>query len=125
LRTIWGAILGPIVWLALATALNLVLRYTWHDYAMVEKAMTFTVPMMAARLTVSGIGSLVGGVAAAAVGRNRVASPLLAGLILLAIFAPFHLTIWPKFPIWYHLTFLISLPVLSLLGGRLARSQSA
>jgi hypothetical protein len=76
--------------------------------------------------TISGISSLVGGVAAAAVGRNRFASPLLAGLILLLPFGYYHLTmIWDKFPIWYHLTFLISLPVLSIIGGRFVRAQPA
>lgn len=121
LRTILGAVLGVVVWGAVAAGLDFVMRSFWHDYAVVEKAMAFTVPMMAARLTESGIGSLVGGAAAAAVGRNRLASPLLAGIVLLAVFVPYHLKIWDHFPIWYHLTFFTSLPVLSLLGARLRR----
>jgi len=30
-----------------------------------------------------------------------------------------HYSIWDKFPIWYHLTFLVSLPLLSAIGGSL------
>jgi uncharacterized protein (DUF983 family) len=40
---------------------------------------------------------------------------------LLLVFIPVHYSIWSHFPIWYHLTFLISLPVLSIVGGKFAR----
>jgi len=45
--------------------------------------------------------------------------------VLLLIFAPFHYSIWSKFPIWRHLTFLVSLPLLNFIGGRLAPARSA
>jgi len=122
LRTILAAIAGIIVWGIVVSLLNLGLRHGWPDYAAVEKAMTFTVPMMAARLAMSGVASLVGGYVASRISRENFNAALAAGVILLAIFAPFHYTIWDKFPIWYHLTFLASLPLLSLLGGRFART---
>ena len=50
------------------------------------------------------------------------ATPLAGGLVLLALFVPNHIAIWDKFPLWYHLTFLSSLPVLAFLGGKLARA---
>jgi uncharacterized protein (DUF983 family) len=59
---------------------------------------------------------------AASVGRDRLVPALIAGVILLILFLPIHYSIWPKFPIWYHLTFLTSLPVLSVAGGRFARA---
>ncbi|HEV2562898.1 MAG TPA: hypothetical protein VGT78_12230 [Rhizomicrobium sp.] len=120
LKIIGGAAGGIGIWIVVVTALNLGLRYGWHDYAAVEKAMTFTLAMMIARLTESGISSLAGGWAAASIGKRR-SCALVAGVILLLVFLPFHYSIWSKFPVWYHLTFLVSLPVLSVLGGRLAK----
>ena len=40
------------------------------------------------------------------------------GLILLAVFIPQHIALWNNFPVWYHLTFLLSLVPLTYLGGR-------
>jgi hypothetical protein len=36
---------------------------------------------------------------------------------LLALFIPNHYLLWDKFPVWYHLTFLVSLLPLTLLGA--------
>ena len=122
LRIIAGAIAGVVVWCVVVTILNFGLRFGWHDYAAVEKAMTFTVPMMVARLTESGIASIIGGMAAASIGRDRMRPALLTGVILLIPFAYWHyFMLWAKFPLWYHLTFLTSLVVLSVVGGHLVR----
>jgi hypothetical protein len=53
------------------------------------------------------------------VGNDKVRPPLVAGVILLLLFIPVHYSIWNRFPIWYHLTFLASLVVLSVVGGRM------
>jgi hypothetical protein len=123
LRKILGAIAGVVAWGVVVTLINMGLRAAWPDYAGVDKAMTlaFTLPMMAARLSESAVSSLVSGYVAALVSKERLWGSLLAGLVLLAIFAPIHYQIGNKLPLWYHLTFLTSLPVLSLIGGRLRR----
>jgi hypothetical protein len=123
LRLIGGIVAGIVVWAVVATLLNFGLRHGWHDYAAVEKARTFTIPMMAARLSESAIASIASGWAAASIGKRRL-SATIAGVILLLMFLPVHYSIWSKFPIWYHLTFFISLPVLSILGGRLAKVKA-
>lgn len=122
-RILAGAIAGVVVWFIVATILNFGLRYAWHDYAHVEKAMTFTVPMMIARLAESGVSSIIGGMVAARMGRDRLQSALAAGIILLVLFVPIHYSLWHRFPIWYHLTFLTSLVVLSVVGGYLVRPR--
>lgn len=120
LRAIAGIIAGAFAWLIIVTLLNLGLRYGWRDYAAVEKAMIFTPPMMLARLSESAVSSILSGAIAAAIaGKRRTA--LLSGLILLALFLPVHYSLWSRFPLWYHLTFLISLPILSVLGGQVVR----
>ena len=123
LRILVAAIVGVVVWWAVVIVLDFALRYAWHDYAAVEKAMTFTVPMMIARLTESGVGSILCGMVAAMIGRERQRPALAAGIILLALFVPVHYSIWSKFPIWYHLTFLTSLVVLSIVGGYLTHPR--
>lgn len=122
IRILVGAVVGAMAWLVCVTVLNFGLRYGWHDYASVEKAMTFTLLMMIARLVESGISSIVGGVVATMIGRHRLRPALGAGIILLIPFAYFHyFVLWAKFPLWYHLTFLTSLVVLSVAGGYLVR----
>ncbi|MBI3675081.1 MAG: hypothetical protein HY243_00485 [Proteobacteria bacterium] len=121
LRKILGIVAGVIAWGVVVTLLNMGLRTAWPEYAVIDKAMTFafTVPMMAARLSESAVSSLVSGYLASLISKERAWTALLTGLVLLAIFAFIHYQIWNKLPLWYHLTFLMSLPVLSLIGGRL------
>jgi hypothetical protein len=122
IRGILGAVAGIAAWFATVFVLGLGLRYGWPDYAAAAKAMAL--PMMAARLGISFIGSLIGGYLASTISRERMWAALGMGIIMLAWFVPYHLRpeVWHTFPIWYHLTFFVSLPVLSLIGGRFAKS---
>jgi hypothetical protein len=124
LRQFGGVLAGFAAWIVVVSLLNRGMRYGWHEYAAVEEAMTFTLPMMIARLSESAVSSLISGYVAAYVGKGGWA-PLIAGTVLLAAFIPQHYLIWSHFPIWYHLTFLTSLPVLSHLGGKLWRAKPA
>jgi hypothetical protein len=61
-----------------------------------------------------------------AIGRARalgVLAGLLPGMILLAGFIPQHISLWDRFPVWYHLTFLLSLIPLTYLGGGVRRGR--
>ena len=44
---------------------------------------------------------------------------LIPGVLLLVAFIPQHVMLWDKFPLWYHLTFLLSLVPLTYLGSRI------
>ena len=77
---------------------------------------------MVERLVISFLGTLAAGYVAALVGGERMRAPLITGVLLLAFWGYYHVTmIWNQFPVWYHLTFFVSLVLLSLLGGRLKR----
>jgi hypothetical protein len=39
------------------------------------------------------------------------------GLVILALFLPAHIHLWHRFPIWYHLSFLLPLAPLVALGA--------
>jgi hypothetical protein len=121
-RLIGGTVAGLVAWFAVVTVLNLGLRHSWPAYAAVEKAMTFTLSMMLARLGESALSSLASGAVAALVARDRKAA-LFSGLVLLAMFLPVHYSLWHKFPVWYHLTFLVSLVVLSAFGALFSKQR--
>ncbi len=133
LRVIAGIFMSLVTFLAVGTVGFIALRITWPDYAAVEAAVNafyaggapaeFSVPMMAARLIISAISSVVAAWIAALTLRDTRIAPLAGGLALLAAFIPLHISLWDKFPLWYHATFLTSLPVLAIIGGRFARSS--
>jgi hypothetical protein len=86
--------------------------------------MTFTLPMLLARLSIGALATLATGwVTAAIAPRSAIAQrslrvKLLPGLLLLVAFIPQHIALWNMFPVWYHFTFLVSLVPLTYLGGR-------
>ena len=121
LRLILGAVAGAVAWLVVAFAVGLMLGMLWPELAAASRnPLTLTTPMLMTRLGCSFLGSIIGGAVAARIGRNSSMASLGSGLLLLMIFVPYHLTIWNNFPIWYHLTFFVSLPVLSWFGSRFA-----
>jgi hypothetical protein len=121
IRTIAGIVAGVVGWFVVSLGIAFVLRAV--DPALsASLAAHATIATLAARLAISFVGSLVGGVLAAMIAGRGSHAALIAGVILLAFWGAYHVTmIWNQFPVWYHLTFFVSLPLLSYLGGRLRR----
>jgi len=118
-RNALAVIVGLAVWIGVATVAGVIMRAAWPAYAIVADAMTFTLPMMIARLSIGAVATVAAGWIAAMISRRSTLVTLLPGVILLAGFIPQHITLWEKFPVWYHLTFLLSLIPLAFLGGTL------
>jgi hypothetical protein len=116
-RTALGVIAGLAVWVIVAAVAGTIMRATWPAYASVADAMTFTLPMMIARLAIGAVATLAMGLVTAVVARESIRATLLSGVLLLAAFIPQHISLWDKFPVWYHLTFLLALVPLSFIGG--------
>src|SRR5262245_66680077 len=106
-------------WFAVVLLAGVIIRASWLEYVRVAGAMTFTLPMMLTRLLIGAAATLAAGSAAAAIGGTR-AIAVITGTILLLVFIPEHISLWNKFPLWYHLTFFASLIPVSMVGGRLA-----
>ena len=119
-RDILGVIAGLAVWMAIASVAGLTMRSAWPEYASVADAMTFTLPMMFARLAIGALATLGAGWAIAVIARRSMLARVTAGLLLVVVFVPQHIILWHKFPIWYHLTFLVSLVPLACLGGQIS-----
>ncbi|HEY6118920.1 MAG TPA: hypothetical protein VIV66_03125 [Pyrinomonadaceae bacterium] len=124
LRSICAVIISVFTWFVVATIGNLLLRILLPGYAAVEVAMSFTFPMKLARLALGLISSLCAGIVCAAIAKSGSnAAKVFAG-IMFVLFIPVHYMLWAKFPVWYHLFFLLSLPPAVLLGASLLPKRS-
>jgi hypothetical protein len=119
LKTVGAVIAALVTWFFVATVLNLALRALWPHYHEAETAFNFTIAMKLARLVLGAISTLSAGFVTAWIAKGRMTAATLTGIVLLALFIPGHYRIWDKFPVWYHLTFLLSLLPLTLLGAAL------
>lgn len=118
-KNIVGVIAGLGVWVIVATVAGFIMRVSWPAYASVASAMTFTLPMMIARLSIGAIATIAMGTVTAAIAKSVIVR-LMPGVLILLIFIPEHVMLWEKFPVWYHLAFLLSLVPLTYVGGHFA-----
>ncbi len=116
-KKVIGVVAGLAAWIAVVAVAGLIMRSSWPAYARVADAMTFTLPMMLARLSIGAVATLAAGWVTAALAPRPLLVRVIPGIILLAVFIPQHIALWHTFPIWYHLTFLLSLVPLTYLGG--------
>ena len=125
-RNVGAFIAGLAAWAVAGWLSFVVLRATWPEYVVAEPTYAFTLPMQLARLLVGVISSIAAGCVVALVnGRRPSRTPWILGTVLFAIFTPFHLQLWDKFPVWYHLFFLLTLiPILGLSARALTRRSS-
>ena len=121
-RTVLGVIAGVVVWLVVVTVIDRTMRTFWPDYAAVFAAMTFTLPMMIARLVESTVALIVATIVTIRIAPASRVAPWAFAILMFAPFAWYHLTmIWAKFPIWYHMYFLASLIVVPVLVKSLSK----
>lgn len=123
-RAIAGVSAGLVAWVVVVTVLNFGLRWWLPGYVQAEPAMLFTLGMKIARLSIGALSSLAAGAVVRGITRSNLA-PWIVGLVLLALFVPDHIHIWNTFPVWYHLTFLVTLAPLVALGARLVPRAKA
>lgn len=116
-RTIMGILAGFVAWVLVVTVLNWGLRLWLPGYAHAEPAMVFTLSMKVARLAIGALASLAAGALVRVLAPQNRLAPWVLGVALLALFVPDHIHLWSRFPIWYHLTFLITLAPLVALGA--------
>ena len=116
-------IIAILAWFIVATIGNWILRVVLPDYSAVEVTMNFTLTMMVCRLLLGLVSSLCAGFVCGAIARDNIAPKIAAGIMVI-LFLPVHYMLWVKFPIWYHLFFLITLaPMMLIEAGRARRSH--
>jgi hypothetical protein len=123
-RSILGCVAGLVTWIVVVTVINRMLRLSIPNYTAAEHTLQFTLAMKWARLLMAIVTSVVAGIVTASVSRSRRWAPLIVGTVVLAMFVPLHIAIWSKFPVWYHLTFLLTIIPAVLVGGLLVARRN-
>ncbi|MDB5975814.1 MAG: hypothetical protein JWR07_2574 [Nevskia sp.] len=124
-RTIFAVIASAVVWVVVVSLLDRLLRLTIAGYTEAEPTFAFTLSMMLARFGISALSSLAAGAVAALIARSAARAPWITGAIFLVLFVPEHIKIGNALPLWYHLTFLLTLVPLFGAGGLLTRRPAA
>ncbi len=119
LRNIATLVGAMVLWFILATIIHRIACAMWPAYAAATPSLTFTLPMMIFRLGLSTVCTLAVGAVLRRIGAANW-MPVAFGCALILLFAPEHYRIWSRLPVWYHLTFLLSLIPLAVLGARMA-----
>ena len=120
-RTVASVIGGIVAWGVIVTILNFGLRAAIPGYHAAEATLQFTLSMKLGRLTEAALTSIATGAIIGMIAPAKRWAPLAVGLIVLALFVPEHVKLWNSFPVWYHLSFLVPLVPLVVLGGWLTQ----
>lgn len=120
-RAVGSIVAGLVAWVVVVTLLNFGLRAAIPGYHAAEATLQFTLAMKIGRLCEAAVTSLAAGAIVGLIAPSKKWAPLATGLIVLAMFLPEHVKLWNSFPVWYHLSFLVPLVPLVVLGGVLAR----
>jgi len=119
-RSLLACVAGLLAWMVVVTVINRVLRLTMPDYTAAEHTLEFTLSMKWARLLMAIITSVTAGAVTSWVAPLGRVPPWIVGGVVLAIFVPAHISIWSRFPVWYHLAFLLTILPAVLAGSVLA-----
>src|SRR4029453_19227992 len=98
-RKILGVVAGLAVWVTVVGVVGAIMRASWPAYSSVADAMTFTLPMLVARLSIGALATLATGAVTATIVSEPKLVRLITGVILLIGFIPVHMMLWDKFPL--------------------------
>lgn len=129
-RTILAILAALLTWAIVATLINALIRLALPGYHAAELNHGYTPTMKWARLIMAILTSVAAGAVTRAIAPTNTQAPasrhapLIVSAILLALFLPIHISIWPSFPVWYHLTFLLTIIPAVLAGANLSRRRN-
>jgi hypothetical protein len=124
-RKVIAFVAALITWVLVASVLNRLLRIGLPGYAIAEPAMAFTLSMQWARLVMGALASISAGYILACVATEARGLALILGVLVLAMFLPVHYNLWDKFPVWYHLLFLLTIIPLVAAGAQLGARKAS
>lgn len=120
-RTPVSIVAGLVAWAIIVTLLNLGLRAVIPAYHAAEATLQFTLAMKIGRLAEAALTSIIAGIVVGLIAPSNKWAAWAVGLIILLMFLPVHVSLWNKFPAWYHLAFLVPLAPLVVCGDLLVR----
>jgi hypothetical protein len=122
-RSIFACLAGLLIWAIVVTLINRMLRLSLPNYTAAEHTLQFTLGMKWARLSMAIVTSLAAGAVTRWISPSSRWAPWIVGCVVLAMFVPVHITLWSRFPVWYHLTFLLTIIPSVLVGASLLPPQ--
>ena len=123
-RSILACLAGLLAWVVVVTVINRVLRLSLPNYTAAEHTLQFTLAMKWARLGMAIVTSLVAGAVTRWISPSSRWASLIVGSVVLAMFLPAHIVLWSKFPVWYHLTFLLTIIPAVVVGSLLPQRRN-
>ena len=120
-RTLASIVAGLIAWAIIVTLLNFGLRGAIAGYHAAEATLQFTLAMKVGRLAEAALTSIAAGAVVGLIAPQKNWPAWATGLIILGLFLPVHVGLWSKFPVWYHLAFLLPIVPLVAFGSLLIR----
>lgn len=131
-RIVLGIVIGFIIWSVLWVGSDMILMSVFSDWygkhhKELEAAVTNKTPFMSDSMILiiglirSVIFSIVSGYLAALIAKERSKSTLGLGIFLLAFGLFIQSIYWNYAPLWYHISFLILLIPMTILGGKLKK----
>lgn len=124
-RMVASIVAGLVAWVVVVTILNFGLRAAVPGYHAAETTLQFTLAMKVGRLIEAALTSLAAGAVIGWIDPSRRWTPWLVGAIVLAAFLPVHVKLWNSFPAWYHVSFLVPLVPLVVIGAALVRGSGS
>jgi len=124
-RMVASIVAGLVAWVVVVTILNFGLRAAIPGYHAAEATLQFTLAMKVGRLIEAALTSLAAGAVIGWIDPSRRWTPWLVGAIVLAAFLPVHVKLWNSFPAWYHVSFLVPLVPLVVIGAALVRGSGS
>jgi hypothetical protein len=118
-RSMVACLAGLLTWVLVVSVINRVLRLSLPNYTAAEQTLQFTLSMKWARISMAIATSLAAGAVTRWISPSSGWAPWIVGGVVLAMFVPVHIAIWSKFPVWYHLTFLLTIIPAVLVGALL------
>ena len=118
-RSILAFLAGLITWVVVVSVIDRVLRLSLPNYTAAEQTLQFTLGMKWARLLMAIVTSVAAGAVTGWMSQSNRWVPLIVGGVVFAMFVPVHIAVWSKLPVWYHLTFLLTIIPAVLVGALL------
>jgi len=118
-----AVVIGLVVWTVVATLGNFVLRVAIPGYRAEEIVVAYSLVAQVGRLALGVLSTAAAAAITVIVSRGSSSAALALGCVLLVMFVPVHVSLWHKFPVWYHLFFLGSLPLVPYVVGKAMASR--
>lgn len=115
-RSVLGIVVGYVVWTMLWLGGGAGIQAAWPDALPAEGPITATGPLVLT-LVLSVVCSLVAGRTAAVITHRRRRPVLVMALLLLATGIGVQASVWARMPLWFHLSFLVLIVPMCLLGA--------